>query len=174
VKVYFGRNTGFIPKQHLKHLRRDVKKKKSNFLPITILNWIILSLYILKVRNFANPKRVYLLNRLRNGYARPESILNYSFIYEVLRKSYLYKFFLGIDIFKSKVSYDLDDNWLNYGTFVSSGHLEFLRHFQNSYFFFLWSKITKLCHSTNFNAKSARNSFSYNCSSITINLPCLQ
>jgi hypothetical protein len=91
----------------------------------------------MKVLNFANPERVYVLKLVEK---RPESILNYS---SILKKSYFYNIFFWIDVFKSKVSYDLDDNWLNYGTFVSNGHLEFLRHFQNSYFFFLWSRLPK-------------------------------
>jgi hypothetical protein len=58
------------------------------------------------------------------------AILNYSSILKFWKKSYFYNIFLWIDVFKSKVLNDLDENWLNYGTFVSGGHLEFLRHFE--------------------------------------------
>jgi hypothetical protein len=34
------------------------------------------------------------------------------------------------DVSKFKVSNDLDEHLLNYGTFVSGGHFEFLRHFE--------------------------------------------
>jgi hypothetical protein len=49
---------------------------------------------------------------------------------------------------KSKVSNDLDENSLNNGTFVSSGHLEFLRHFKLLFLkihniLFLWSNLPK-------------------------------
>jgi hypothetical protein len=46
-----------------------------------------------------------------------DAILNYSYN----------TFFLWIHVIKSKVSNDLDENWLSYGTFVSGGHLEFFR-----------------------------------------------
>jgi hypothetical protein len=49
-------------------------------------------------------------------------------IFEILKKI-TSTIFLWIYVFKYQVSNDLDENWLNYGTFVSGGHLEFLHHF---------------------------------------------
>jgi hypothetical protein len=81
-------------------------------------------------------------------------------------------FFLWIDVFKYKVSNDLDENWLNYGTFVSGGHLEFLRHFEVLFlkihiFFFLWSRLPKyVIRSTRKLRAHGTVFFSYNCSPI--------
>jgi IS1 family transposase len=38
-------------------------------------------------------------------------------------------YFLWIIVSKSKISIDLEENWLNYETFVSGGHVEFVHHF---------------------------------------------
>jgi hypothetical protein len=72
------------------------------------------------------------------------SILNYSAILKFGKKSYLCNEFLWIDVFKFKVFNDLDENWLNYVTFVCGGHFEFLYHFEviflkTQFFLFLWS-----------------------------------
>jgi hypothetical protein len=55
---------------------------------------------------------------------------------------------MQINVFKSKVSNDLDKNLLNYGTFVSGSHLEFHRHFEVLFLkipilFFLWYILPK-------------------------------
>jgi hypothetical protein len=76
------------------------------------------------------------------------------FHFEVLKKVTSTIIFLWIDVFKSKVSKDLDENWLDYRSFVTGVHLEFLRHFKVLFlkihtFFFLWSRLpTNVIRST--------------------------
>jgi hypothetical protein len=76
------------------------------------------------------------------------AILNFFSILKFWKKVSSTIFFLWIDIFKTKVSNDLQENWLNYGVFVSGGHLECLRHFdvlilKIHIFFFLWYRLPK-------------------------------
>jgi hypothetical protein len=85
---------------------------------------------------FGSPNRFIWSNRLRNGCARPESIKQWLVTPSWITppfwnlKKVTTIFCLGIDVPKSKVSNDWAENLLNYGTFVSGGHLEILRHFK--------------------------------------------
>jgi hypothetical protein len=49
------------------------------------------------------------------------AILNDSSILKFWKKATSAIFFLWIVVFKSQVSNDLGENWLNYGTFMSGG-----------------------------------------------------
>jgi hypothetical protein len=114
----------------------------------------------MEVLNFATPKWVYMFKSLEKrlckswkyqsvaGYA----ILNYSAILKFWKKNYFYDIF----VFKLKVSEDLNESWMNSGTFVSSGHLEFLHHFDVLFlkihsFYFLWSRLPKYVIRLNLN-----------------------
>jgi hypothetical protein len=72
--------------------------------------------------------------------------------FEVLKNKFCYDiFFIELSIFKSKVSIDLQSNWLSYEKFMLSDHLDFLRHFvffySNLFFlFFLMILTFKIYH----------------------------
>jgi hypothetical protein len=147
----------------------------------SILNWIILGLQNMKVLNFASPKLVYMLKSFEKWLCKTRkyktlvggAILNYSAILKFWKKLLRRYFFIWIDVFKSKVSNDFDENWLNYGTFVSGGYLEFLRHFEVSFlkihifFFFLCleSRPTKYVIRSTLKLIAHGTGFSYNYSS---------
>jgi hypothetical protein len=121
----------------------------------SILNWIILSLRNMEVLNFASPKWLYMLKLAVEWLCKTRkyktmaggAILIYSPMLKFWKKVTSTIFFLWIDVSKSKVSNDLDENCLRYGKFVSGGHLEFICHFEllflKIYNIFFTSKI---CH----------------------------
>jgi hypothetical protein len=111
-----------------------IDKRRKAILNIDFfLYWIILGLRSMEVLNFVSLKWVYMLKSVEKWLWKPRYLkqwLNYSSILKFWKKVTATIFFLWIDVYKSKVSNDLDENWLNYGTFVSGGHLDFIRHFQ--------------------------------------------
>jgi hypothetical protein len=115
----------------------QIDKRKIAILNIdSVLNWIILNLRDMEVLSFASPKWVFMLKSVEKWLCKTRkyktmagcAILHYSAICKFWKKV-TSKIFLWIDVFKSKVSNDFDENQLNYGTFMS-GHLEFLPHFE--------------------------------------------
>jgi hypothetical protein len=102
----------------------------------------------MEVPNFASPKWVHMLKSFEKKLYRTRkyktvvggAILNYSSILKLWKKVTSTIFFLWFDVSKSKIFNDLHENGLNYGTFVSGGHLEFLHHFQ---VLFWWSSLPK-------------------------------
>jgi hypothetical protein len=124
---------------------------------IAILNWIILGLRNMKVLNVASPKWVYMLKSVEKWQCKTrkyktvagDAILDLSDILKFWNKVTFTIFFLWIDVFKSKVSNDLNKNWLNYGTYMSGGHLEFSRDLEvlsKFIIFFFMVQTTKICH----------------------------
>jgi hypothetical protein len=76
----------------------------------------------MKVLNFAIPKWLYMLNSVEKWLCKTQkyktvvdgAILNYSAILIFRKKITSTIFFLWIDVSKSKVSNDFDENLLNY------------------------------------------------------------
>jgi hypothetical protein len=109
----------------------------------------------MEVLNFASPKWVYMFKSVEKWLCKSwnyktiagGAILNYSAILKFWKKVTSTIFFMNW-CFQIQSLKDLDENWLNFGTFVPGGHLEFLRHFELIFLkiynvSFLWSRLSK-------------------------------